>query len=558
MRIEKIEWSNISSYGNKTECLDFTNNSGMWQLFGKSGSGKSSIIQMPQLLIYGKDSTDANKGDYANWINKNGVIKGTLISGGDTYVIERKFEPDGLSVWKNGEKLNFPTKKEIENYIVNIIMKGLPFDIYKNLLSLSLNNVGTSFVTISAGDKRKLIDNVFSMDAVNSYSTMTKADKKVIANDINFTNGQINAIEGTMVRTTASLESKKSALQLSEEDAAQEPVIRDGIERMTKKAADASEEIKKVQSDINAAYTKRNGITTQKAQCASASNVCSGKIKLFHMNQCPTCGAPFNTSDIKSMLVGLESELESYKKEMTEIEASLQSSDADILNLNKRMGDLQKEINESSVKKDKLNGYLNMITEYKTAKSSVDDLVTTIESLKTDKEREEKTLAEKNNQYRLFEILEGIYSEGGVKKYMRERYIPTLNAEIKDALEFFEFPYTLTFDNDFVSHIKFRGEDINIKRISAGERKKVDMCVLCSLIRIIKRKYPEINMICLDETISSLDYESSVNILKYLKKTSDEMNLNIFVVSHTTLDESMFDYRLFVDKKEGFSSIEYV
>ena len=120
MRIEKIEWSNISSYGNKTECLDFTNNSGMWQLFGKSGSGKSSIIQMPQLLIYGKDSTDANKSDYANWINKNGVIKGTLTSGGDTYVIERKFEPDGLSVWKNGEKLNFPTKKEIENYIVSI------------------------------------------------------------------------------------------------------------------------------------------------------------------------------------------------------------------------------------------------------------------------------------------------------------------------------------------------------------------------------------------------------------------------------------------------------
>ena len=42
------------------------------------------------------------------------------------------------------------------------------------------------------------------------------------------------------------------------------------------------------------------------------------------------------------------------------------------------------------------------------------------------------------------------------------------------------------------------------------------------------------------------------------KKTADEMNLNIFVVSHTTLDESMFDQRLFIDKKEGFSTIEYV
>ena len=558
MRIEKIEWSNISSYGNKTECLDFTKHSGMWQLFGKSGAGKSSIIQMPQLLIYGMDSTGANKGDYANWINHNGVIKGTIASGGSSYVIERKFDPDGLSIWKDGEKLNFPTKKEADGYIVEIIMQGLPFDIYKNLLSLSLNNVGTSFVTISAGDKRKLIDNVFSMDAINSYATMSKTDKKVVANDINYVNGQINAIEGTIVRTNASLESKKSALQLSEEDAAQEGVIREGIERMTKKTEEATKEIKVVQGNINEAYSQKTTISNKKTQYINLSATCSGKIKLFHMNQCPTCGAPFNTAEIQSMLGDLEKEFESYKTQMIDIEKSLQASDANIAELNKKMSKLQTEIQESTAKKDKLNGYLNMITEYKSAKSSVDDLEGTIKSLNKDKEEEEGVLKEKNNQYRLFELLEGIYSEGGVKKYMRERYIPTLNAEIKDALEFFEFPYTLTFDNDFVSHIKFRGEDINIKRISAGERKKVDMCVLCSLIRIIKRKYPEINMICLDETISSLDYESSVNILKYLKKTADEMNLNIFVVSHTTLDESMFDQRLFIDKKEGFSTIEYV
>jgi DNA repair exonuclease SbcCD ATPase subunit len=558
MKIEKIEWSNISSYGNKTECLDFTQNKGMWQLFGKSGSGKSSIIQMPQLLIYGMDSTGANKGDYANWINHNGVIKGTITSGGSTYVIERKFDPDGLSIWKNEEKLVFPTKKEADSYIVNIIMNGLPFDIYKNLLSLSLNNVGTSFVTISAGDKRKLIDSVFSMEAINSYSTMAKSDKKIVANDINFTNGQINALDVTIARTKASFEDKKSALQLSEEDASKESIIRDGIERMTQKVEGSTEDMKKVQGDINTEYVKRSSISNERTQRVSEANTCSGKIRLFHMNQCPTCGAPFNTEEIKNTLVSLEEELSNYNKDILELERQLQASDSNISELNQKMTELQKDINESAKKKDTLNGYLNMITAYRSAKASVDDLESSIKNLVDDREKESKKLEEQNNQYRLFEILEEIYSEGGVKKYMRERYIPTLNAELKDALEFFDFPYTLTFDNDFASHIKFRGEDINIKRISAGERKKVDMCVLCSLIRIIKRKYPEINMICLDETISSLDYESSVNILKYLKKTSDEMGLNIFVVSHTTLDESMFDYRLFIDKKEGFSTIEYV
>ena len=53
--------------------------------------------------------------------------------------------------------------------------------------------------------------------------------------------------------------------------------------------------------------------------------------------------------------------------------------------------------------------------------------------------------------------------------------------------------------------------------------------------------------------MSSLDYESSTEIIKHLKEISTKMGLNIFIVSHTTLDENLFDVHLSVEKKYGYS-----
>ena len=54
MKIVKIEWRNIFSYGNKIETLDFGDTGKLWQLSGRSGAGKSSLLAIPKLMLYGK------------------------------------------------------------------------------------------------------------------------------------------------------------------------------------------------------------------------------------------------------------------------------------------------------------------------------------------------------------------------------------------------------------------------------------------------------------------------------------------------------------------------
>jgi energy-coupling factor transporter ATP-binding protein EcfA2 len=99
------------------------------------------------------------------------------------------------------------------------------------------------------------------------------------------------------------------------------------------------------------------------------------------------------------------------------------------------------------------------------------------------------------------------------------------------------------------------GLDVNVETLSTGEKKRVDLAVLISIIRMIKRKYPTLNIFMLDEVLSSIDGDGIYDIIGLLQKTSKELNLNIFIINHSPLPIEYFDYRIEITKKDGFSDL---
>jgi ABC-type lipoprotein export system ATPase subunit len=71
---------------------------------------------------------------------------------------------------------------------------------------------------------------------------------------------------------------------------------------------------------------------------------------------------------------------------------------------------------------------------------------------------------------------------------------------------------------------------------------------------LLKRRFPTINILSIDEVISSLDSESSGLVLEFLKEYAKENNLSCFIVSHTDLFLDNFDKIIEVNK-DGFSKI---
>lgn len=559
MKIVKIEWRNIFSYGNKIETLEFGNEGKLWQLSGRSGSGKSSLLTIPKLLLYGKtegsDGKPVKTGNIANRINKNGWIRGTIKKGNNEFIIERTFSPQSLTVYKNGENLDKAGLRDMQGIIDNEIMDNMPYHIFANVMTLSLNNF-KSFISMSPNDKRLIIDKIFSLEILNKVYELVKKDMRELGNVINISNSQVYSLEQTIKTSNAELENLTNRNQDDNKD-----VLEELKGKLTKIA-----ELYKTQSDAYSQYyQKYTEICNSESQCLQLYNTqlrdckdTESKIALFNADKCPTCGTPFHGEEFDELREQLTKKYEEQQNQLNLYLENYQTFSkakgeyiTSLSTLKSNIDKLLAKQNEYLIESKSIENAASKSSEYASIQNIINETLTAKTNL-------EKSIDESNNKMGLLNIMESMYSNDGIKQQMMENYLPTLNEEIKNTLIALSFPYTLEFDNNFDPHLECLGEPIEVQSLSTGEHKKVDLTVLCAILRMLKRKYPQINLVCLDETLSSLDYESSTDIIMYLQDIANNMSLNIFIVSHTQLDENLFDVRIHIDKNSGFSSLTYL
>lgn len=559
MKFRQIRWRNIFSYGNKIEELNFDDTGRLWQVSGRSGSGKSSLLSLPKLLLYGKtegsDGKTVKISEIANRINKNGWIEATIIKGSDTFVIGRTFSPQSLTVYKNGENLDKAGLRDMQSIIDNEIMDNMPYHIFANVMTLSLNNF-KSFISMSPNDKRQIIDKIFSLELINKVYELVRKDMRDLGNLINSVNSQIFALEKTIET------SKNELVSLAETNVNDNRETIDAIkdklkvvEELYNKQISAYQEY---QCKYNEWTAKQNELILQYNKCVSETKVLQQKLNLLKQDKCPTCGTSFHSEDFDIMRDNLEKQIadieetaRSYKNASDEIEKTKQEIYKGLQTLQANINMIVSKKNELLIETKSIENAASKTNEFKSIQKIINDTVANKVNL-------ENSIEESTRKMNMLEIMEDMYSNEGIKRQLMDNYIPTLNAEIKETLIALSFPYSLEFDNDFNPHLEHLGEPIAVQSLSTGEHKKVDLTVLCSILKMIKRKYPQLNLVCLDETLSSLDYESSTDVIQHLQEIAQSMNLNIFIVSHTTLDENLFDYKIFIDKNSGFSDLTYL
>ena len=559
MRIEKIEWRNIFSYGNKIETLDLGSEGKLWQLSGVSGSGKSSLLTIPKLLLYGKTEGSGGKtmklSAIANRVNKNGWIRGTIKHNQDTYVIERTFSPQSLTVYKNGQDLDKAGLKDMQGIIDNEILDNMPYHIFANVMTLSLNNF-KSFVSMTPADKRQIIDKIFSLEIINKVHELIKRDMRDLGNAINISNSQIFSLEQTIKTSTDELNS------LSNKHAEENKNTLEDLKARAEKAAElyaAQQEIYSQQyNKYNEILSTETALKQTLAGQIKDCNITQQKINLFNQDKCPTCGTAFNSDEFVELKEKLQQtyaeQYSMYDATNKQLQALLQAKN-EIWSV---MQSLQENLNKIRTKQNEILSETKGIELSAQKTGEFQSIQKIISDTQQTKKTIEKEITSSNKKMGLLTILEEQYSADGIKRQMMQSFIPTLNEEIATALSRLGFPYTLEFDDNFDPHLESLGESIETETLSVGEHKKVDLIVLCAILKMLKRKYPQINLICLDETVSSLDYESSTDIISYLKEISSTMGLNVFIVSHTQLEESLFDVRILVTKNAGFSELTYL
>lgn len=552
MKLVKIEFRNIASYGNKLQTLEFDSNGKLILLQGKSGDGKSTLLNLPSLLFYGK-ITKRSKKEICNRINKNGYIKGTVISQDHEFVIERKFSPNSVKVYKDGVDLDTIGVKDAQNYIDENIVQ-MPQEIFNNVVSLSMSKF-KSFLNMTPEDRRQIIDRVFNLEIVNTIFNQIKKEIRETGLAINSDNQQIYTLGETINKANAELvklnanNNNFNNAKIEENNAL--------IEKETANIQAYSAKYQEFSETYNAASTNYQNALTEVQRLNMYIGTIEEKLNLFNQGQCPTCGTSFANDTFESIKTELQNKHKT-SKELLETATQNQNSQFQLLQqystalqtLNNAIHTSQYNINAAQAN----NAILNEAMQHNNEYSSIQNIIASnTESLNLAKTHLISDTAHMDN----LTILSSLYSTEGVKKIILRDYIPHLNQEINKSLAEMEFPYRLQFDESFDGKLYYLSQEIGADTISDGEHKRVDLAVLCSIFKLLKRKYPSINFFSLDEVLGSQDPLTASQILSFLKEYAKELKLNLFVACHVEMEESYFDESIKVFKEMGFSDLHY-
>ena len=69
-------------------------------------------------------------------------------------------------------------------------------------------------------------------------------------------------------------------------------------------------------------------------------------------------------------------------------------------------------------------------------------------------------------------------------------------------------------------------------------------------------QYYQLNLLFLDELLSSVDADGIHNILKILGQVIKENKINTFVINHSSLPHELFDKKIQIYKENGFSKFD--
>ena len=547
MFFTKIEWKNIFAYGEEVQTLEYDSTGKLILLKGQSGSGKTAILSLPVLVLYGK-LANVNKTSIANRVNKNGWIRGTLIKNNHTYVIERKFTPNALTVFKDDVNIENYGTKDAQAYIDNEIIE-IPQATFNNMISISMKKF-KSFLTMSPADRKQIIDRVFNLEIVNVVYENLKKDMRDLGNSINSDNTSLFQLNQTIMNANQEL------IKIQEKQKTQE--TQQQIDENNVKIAENNAKLQKLQEGYKQYAQKQQEInmniqTIKRGQIENTMSInqLQEKINLYNQEKCPTCGTSFtgaNYDEIKQKL----HELKAQKDEITlKLNQKLQELTNNVSQVNEYLQKITAAVQTIQADTTKLQNSNYLIQqsmkvsgEYQAVQNIINKTTEQITTIKT-------ALEEKNQNMIDMQNLCVVYSIEGVKQKVINNYLPLLNKEIAQNLDLLNFPYQLEFDSKFDPNLKDIGMPVPVDTLSDGEMTRVDIVVLCSLFKLLKRRYPNINILSIDELVSFLDVANSQILLKFLNNFAKSMNLNIFVVSHVNIDTECFDKCIEVTREEN-------
>lgn len=548
MRIDFIEFKNFASYGNQLQRIEFEEDvSKLFLTLGKNGDGKTTIANAIIYALYGRVE-GVKLSDLPNRINKELHVKIGLACGPINVEIERGLMPNKFSVKLNGVEFDKAGKKSVQDYLEEEVF-GIPYHVFKNIIILSVNDF-KSFLTMSNQDKKQIIDKMFGFSILNDMQTSIKLERKNIKMDIDSYESELNQI----IDSIASVKGRLNTL------------LQESQQKNNSKIDELKTSLVQLNESVKVLDLEKTGIDKEiKSNTGVYENVRSDasslkheieylkkKLELYESGKCPTCETQLDSEWHLEQKEHFCTKIETDTNNIKDLRESLISvkGNIDTLRINKR--DIEKKATDIRYNMKSFKSELLKIkdTPDDSQFEHLKNLITDFEQKEEAKSNNKDTL---NAEHAFMEIVERVLGEDGVKNLAVKTILPGLNTNIAAMAQTMHLPFHIRFDEKFNCIINHLGEDINPMTLSTGERKKADFIIIIAIIKILKLRFPQLNLLFLDELLSSVDHDGVYNILKILSSVMKESKINAFIINHTVLPSELFDEKIQIYRENGFS-----
>ena len=522
MIIKDIKITNFKSlYGE--HYFNFLELDGLVKLSGSIGSGKTSLGEAILYGLYGSVKSHKNSNLVA-WGTKSCTVEINIISKNkEINIIRDIYQP--LQVKVNGKLVGASNKRDTQQ-ILEEELYDVPRLAIERMCIISFNQFN-SIASMNPGQTKEFLDNVFGFKTFSEYNNIIVNERKNQINEntkiqtlINETSSQINYLKSKK-------ENQKQKLSESID-----------IDLLNSKRNELIEQGKKLKKEkdklVNGLETKKTEIISKMSEYALLGKQEKEYYNTFKSGKCPTCGNIIDSDKIEESKAKMLNYATIYKQldsEKTVLENEYQEKISEKQN---EITKLKNEINEIDRNITIYKNNIKLLNEnYDTL---ISDNEIKLEDYKNKLSKSDIEIGEWNEMNELF------------SKTLRYKLLNSLIPQINSSIQYFinklELDYTISFDQEFKSHITIENntKDIQYSDLSTGQKKSIDVAIIFGIIQNIISNV-KFNLFFLDELMSNMDSESRNNMLSILKETLSE-NRTIFVINHAEMQDDYFDHKI--------------
>ena len=425
MQIKKIKITNFKSiYG--TQEFDFEEFKGLIKLSGSIGAGKTTIAEALLYGLYG-NVKGQNINQLISWNRKFCEVEIDMVSRDkNIHIVRATNKP--LIVLVNNVVLSSSNKRDTQEILESEVYDVPKIAILK--MCLISFNMFNSLASMSAGETKQFLDDVFGFKVFTEYNDQITLEKKTLTND----SIRVQAVYDETKNTIDTLKKKKAAqiaeikktFNIDEYMSSKNSLIEEGKQKKSELNDIEKERDEKV-NNITDEISKVSKLITQELTLGKAARK---NYETFKSGICPTCGQTIDNDVVNTY----KSELEEHQRLYTEYNNKKTELDRERSNIKNeyqiKINDYNKQLNEL---RTRIRDIDEQIRIYENGKKLIDE---NFDELITDNEIKLKDLEQQLQQYDR-EIAEWNDMSELFGKTLRYNLLDTLIPHINKSINFF-------------------------------------------------------------------------------------------------------------------------